>query len=227
MDNHLLEDLPQPASLTYKMPSALWAKLSSIGSFHSINRHEHIFTEKEPALYAYIVLEGCICIYSKKSVIDLVTVGDSIGTTIISKNKPGQTTDKIIDPLYPLSAKALVASQVLKISLLEYNQLVLADQDCALYTLEQFRKKMHFVQSMKCFESFSVNVRLANFLLKKTDLLETRFLTKKIIGHCAGISEATVIRQFSEWSRKKILKVSQRKIDILNRDYLESLLQSI
>lgn len=200
-----------------KIDQALWHTLCSIGEIEDHKKQKDVFIENTKAEFVYIVIEGCICLHSKKSIVDLVTTGDSIGTTIsYSQVDIAQT--------YPLNAKTVAPSKVLKIPIQFYNQLLYKNSDCAKYTMAQFRKKMSFVQSMKCFGKFPVEVRLANFLLKKTDLLNTNYLTKKIIGQCTGISCETVIRQFSEWTKNNIIEIHNKKIQIKNLDYLKNLI---
>jgi CRP/FNR family transcriptional regulator len=196
----------------------LWINLCSIGVIEQFKKNAEIFAENSNADFVYIVIEGCICLYSKTSIVDLVTYGDSIGTTINYEEESDHSQE------YPLNAKAITPSKLLKIPIKMYNQLIYTNPECARYTMIQFRKKMNFIQNMKCFEKYSVEVRLANFLLKKTELLSTNLLTKKIIGQCTGMSCETVIRQLSVWRKKNIIEISSKKIKINNIIFLEKLI---
>lgn len=201
-----------------KINQLLWNNLCAIGEIEEFKKNKEIFIENSNADFVYIVIEGCVCLYSKKSIVDLVTIGDSIGTTI-SYDESNNISQK-----YPLNAKTIAPSKVLKIPIQLYNQLIYKNNDCAKYTMAQFRKKMDFIQNMKCFEKYSVEVRLANFLIKKPDLLNTNYLTKKIIGQCTGMSCETVIRQFSVWSRNSIIEIRNKKIQINNPTFLHELI---
>lgn len=202
-----------------KINQQLWTLLYSIGEVEDYKKKQILFTENDLAIYAYIIIEGGVIIYARKSIVDIVTAGDSIGVTLQHDEKNPNNT-------YPLSAKTITQTKALKIPLQQFNHLIYKDSECTKYTLEQFRKKMNFVQSMKCFEKFPVEIRLANFLLKKHELLSTTYLTKNIIGQCTGISCETVIRQFSEWSKKNIIQIKLKKIDILDTNYLKNLINN-
>ncbi len=202
-------------------------KISSFSKIKRFKKNEIIFSENDVYTGFYILLKGTIKIYKissrgKESVIHIV--------------KPLMTFADI--PLfeggnYPVYAEALEESLSLFVPKDNFLELIKNTPDISIKMLAGFAKRLKFlISQLEDISSKEVPNRLAKYLLKEvknsgTENLPEPFIKlsvpKSTIASYIGTITETLSRTFKKLQNEKIIRVSGKRIFIIDLNKLKDL----
>lgn len=197
--------------------ASLWDNLTKFGQIKKLIPNQNVFQAGDPCKYIYIVVSGYVLLQKSEAILNIIEPGQSIGAALLGS--------KVSPQAYPISAKTLGHCELLELPWAEANKLFLNDYKILQYFMEQFRTRMDFIQSLQSMQEQSVAGRVAYFLVKKQNLLQTKLITRKIIAKSVNTSTETTIRTLSEFQKNHIIKCEEKIIYLLDQNYLINLYQ--
>lgn len=184
---------------------------------------EAIFVEGGPVSGVYFINHGKIKIASlyesnHERIMRLSNVGDFVGHRAL------------YTPTSPISATALVDSELIYIPKDIFIRFISANPNVALYLIEFISKDLHDTEErMKCMIHHEVIVRIANIICMLIDAygfsnkdpkkLEY-MLSRKDIASFAGTTYESVIRNLNNLEELKLIKIDKKNIIVPNEDAL-------
>lgn len=212
--NNTFESLPAVFAPSH-IPLETWKILMAHGQRTILRNKQILFKTGHPARRAAILVCGFLILRKGDTIIDVLGSGESVAGILIG--------DKDQTISYPIDTQALGVCEVLEIQSSDIMNLFKLHDEISSYFHEQFRKRMHHLQTCRIFQNQAVANRIAHFLITKKELLQSQLLTRKLIAQATSSTTETVIRTLLDWQKKGIIKIYRKKLEILEPSYLESL----
>lgn len=223
-------EMELPKSLTHKLDGFPQMSVSQKQTLLQTNEHlflskkHFLFTEGEIADSFFLVLKGAIKLVKilpgeeHQAIVDIVMPGEMIGSVLM--------LDEKASPIYPLSAMALIPSEVLQISKSFYHSYWKKYPNLLEISHQQMVKRIQKLQLSQSIQRLSVEKRLA-FIL--TELIGPHYelqITRKELSDWAGTSTESVIRIMSRWEKEQLLSTKNKNLELLSIMKLRELWQS-
>lgn len=196
----------------------LWRCLMRIGVRRSLKRGQLLYERGARVQSASLVLSGMLLIEAGHAAYDFVEPGQPVGAALI-------TRDTVLGT-YPVTVTAIVATEIFELPSAQLAEAIAHTPDLRDFFQRQFAERMRFIQSCREIQSWKVPHRIAFILLKKPQVVMSGFLTRRVLGQIAGTSTESVIRVLSGWQELGLIKIHQRKIEIINYEALEKICQA-
>lgn len=191
------------------------------------NRDDYIFFEGDRPEWLYIVKEGKIKLVKhsdtgKDVILQVFAPGEMFGETSLFDNKP-----------YPVSAQAMEATIILKLSRQDFMQFFGRHPFVATEMIMQLGRQLQEAHAtIKSLAVDRVEQRIASLLLKLADklgvaegegILLNISLTRQDLADMVGTTVETTIRVMSRFTKNKIIKSWHGKVFILKREALQKI----
>lgn len=203
-------------------------ELSLINQFSEcvqIKTNEALFHESEPLLHVYVIVYGSFKILSRDK------QSEPVIFNFLGRNEVlGSSMARLESPRFPVSAVANEESRVLKMSLSDFNRLILKNPLLESRIQQQLAQRFLDFQEDRCSRKSLASQRLADFILRTVDRqpLSCRQqimfpLTRNDIARRVGSETETVVRLLSQWTKNGWVRTRSKHLEILNRQALEAL----
>lgn len=195
----------------------------------SYKKGELLFLEGEKAETLFIVNEGKLKLYKytktgREQILYLLKEGDCWGELQL-----------LNETNFDCSAKVLEDCYIITIKKVDFQRLMLKNPMMSLKLLDVARKRLdHLEQMAMMLADNDSDVKLAYLLLKLADeygiRLEDRVsislpLTREEMANYTGLTKETISRKLKLFSNQGLIEViGHKKIDVLDYDYLMSLI---
>lgn len=192
----------------------------------SLHKKHMLFTEGEPADSFYIVLKGAIKLVKtigiddnlNKTIVDIVFPGEMIGSALMLDEKNNQ--------LYPISAQALMPSEVLQISKAFYHSFWKKYPELLDYSNKQMIKRIQKLQMGQSIQRLPIEKRLAFVLCELIGNHTELKITRSELSDLISTTTESVIRIISKWNKEKIISTENKNLKIINPEKLQEIWQS-
>lgn len=218
-----LRDIPLFSELSIEQ----LRKIASFSKLKRFKKHEIIFNEGDFYLGFYILLKGSVKVFK---------ISNKGKETVVHIVKPFTAFADI--PLfeggnYPVSAGALEESLTLFIPKEKFLELIYKEPSISLKMLAGFAKRLKsLINQLEEISSKEVPNRLAKYLLRETKISGTEHLPepfiklsvpKSTIASYIGTITETLSRTFKKLQDEEIIRVSGKKIFIIDLERLKEL----
>lgn len=224
-DLHLPDSWISKLFLLAELPNAAKRKLATSGEAITMTKNSLLFTQGESADHFFLILSGGIkltkksdeSIRSNSTLIDLIGPGELLGVALMLNSK--------VQMNYPVSAKTIGPTELLKYSMEVFHNTWTSDQDLTLFANKSILKRIENMQNDRCLQRSSLEQKVAYFLTVKLARFKQFRVTRQDIADCIGSSQEAVIRLLSDWTRKGWIESDQHGITVLNLAKVRSFLQ--
>ncbi len=226
-----IDEILNPSCATCKELNKLFCGLSiSDRDIFSQNKRKNIYKKGQVIYYEGNYPQGLFCIYSGK--IKISTIGRKGKEQIVKFKGRGEVLGYralLNDEPYNATATAISDCEVCHISKNTFLETLEKSKNLSLNTIRLLSNDLkESEQKLINLSQKPVKERVAEalLLLKKHFGLEKDGktievnLTRREIGEIAGITTETTIRILSELSKEKILRLTDKKISIMNLQQL-------
>lgn len=223
-------EMELPKSLTHKLEGFPQMSVSQKQTLLQTNEHlflskkHFLFNEGEMADSFFLVLKGAIKLVKilpgeeRQAIVDIVMPGEMIGSVLMLE-------EKALIP-YPISALALIPSEVLQISKSFYHSYWKKYPNLLELSHQQMIKRIQKLQLSQSIQRLPVEKRLA-FIL--TELIGRNYqlhITRKELSDWVGTSTESIIRIMSRWEKEQLLTTKNKGLELLSIEKLRELWQS-
>ncbi|MBK7961308.1 MAG: Crp/Fnr family transcriptional regulator [Bdellovibrionales bacterium] len=186
------------------------------GRVIKLRKNASLFSQGQPAESFYVVLSGALKLKKnpEKALLDLAGPGELVGAGVMKFAAKS--------PCYPITAKALGATEVLKLSKDFFSQSWEQDSELLAYVDHQVIRRLHRIQNDRRIQRFTLEAKVAYFLTEKVAPLGQLKITRQDIANGVGASTEAVIRLMSKWSRDHLISTAKQEISIFNLDALKA-----
>lgn len=189
---------------------------------------DYIFFEGDEKPGIYIVETGIVKLTKetadgKTVILRLVTPGEVFGWLVLGESK--------VDSTY--TAQVLIDSKVLHISNADFIRLLTQYPAVAVkITCDASKKLLEAYDRLKSLAAEKVEGRIANLLLELSKkigkeengkLVINAPITRQDLAEMTGTTVETAIRIISKWKKEGLINTERGKIEILDPDYFEDL----
>ncbi len=206
----------------------LQQKLISHSQLLQLDRNAFLFSQDESADAFYLILSGAFKLVKSQgdnssvpaessTLIEVVGPGDLIAAALMQ--------NATVQSVYPVSAKAMMKSKVLRFSKTFYHQDWLTEPALFQYAQTQMLKKISRMQKDRCLQRMSLEQRVAYFLTEKVGSIAQLKITRQDIADAIGASQEAVIRLLSQWKSDGWIETRDHHIQLLAEEKIKSLWQ--
>ncbi len=204
-------------------------EISKYFHLEEYKKGDYIFFEGDEEPGIYIVVEGIVKLTKETSdgktvILKLVTPGEVFGWLVLGDTKPTST----------YTAQTLIDSKVLHIPNKDFLVLLTSYPAIAVrITCIASKMVLEAYDRLKSLAAEKVEGRIANLLLELAQKIGKEEngkivirspITRQDLAEMTGTTVETAIRIISRWKKEGILNTERGKIEILDPDYLESLI---
>ncbi len=190
----------------------------------TLKRKESLYSYMDPFTSTYAVRSGAIKTYhvdieGNERINQFYLAGELLGFEAISLNH------------YPFSAMAIVDTTLCHLSYKRLLEYISAFPQGYSTILEKVTKRFNYGQYLTLHTS---EQRVASFLLEFSQRVQMKednpefdmIIPRQDIGHYLGLAPETISRLFLRLQQARLIKVSNKKIKLLNVARLKSIIQN-
>jgi CRP/FNR family transcriptional regulator len=205
------------------LPENQLREIKEIAMSKSFKKGETIFSEGDPGSGFYVVAEGVVKIYKvssegKEQILHIFGTGEPFGEVPVFTGQP-----------FPANAEAISGSRLLFFPREDFVDLIAGNPSLALNMLAVLSMRLRqFTVQIENLSLKEVPGRLASYLLYLADEqgknnIVTLNISKGQLASLLGTIPETLSRIFAKMTEMKLIAVSGRKIDLLDRSELVKL----
>jgi CRP/FNR family transcriptional regulator len=221
----ILNGIPIFSSLTERELKAIDPLFLEEG----FKKDDYIFWEGDPSNWLYVVAEGKVRILKhsvsgKDIILEILSVGDIFGGVAVLDKIP-----------YPASAQAMEDSRILKLSRTNLFKILDRYPTVALDTVTYMGKRLRDAhEMMRSLAAERVERRIAALLLRLAEKIGIEEsggirldinLTRLDLAELAGTTVETAIRVMSKFGKDGLVKSRSKRIVIIDKERLASLVE--
>jgi len=221
---NFLKDIP----LLEDIPEKDLKEISRYFHLKEVRKNDYIFFEGDEEPGIYIVIEGIVKLIKETSdgktvILRLVTPKEVFGWLVMGDSKPSST----------YTAQALIDTKVLYVSNKDFLKLLSLYPALAVkITCDASKMLLEAYDRLKSLAAEKVEGRIASLLLELSKKIGKEEngkivikapITRQDLAEMTGTTVETAIRIMSKWKKEGIVNTERGKIEILDLDYLESL----
>lgn len=195
-----------------------------------LKKDEYVFWEGDPSNWFYVVAEGKVrilkhSISGKDIILEIISSGDIFGGVAVLDKRP-----------YPASAQAMEDSRIMKLSRTNLFKILDNYPTVALDTVTYMGKRLRDAhEMMRSLAAERVEKRIAAILLKLADKIGIKEpggirldinLTRLDLAEMAGTTVETAIRVMSKFGKEGLIDSQSKKIVIIEKERLASLVEN-
>lgn len=224
--------LDLPKSLLHKLDALTFLKESQKQTL--LQENELICLHKKNILFAqgeladsfYIVLKGAMKLVksvgttetSSKSIVDIIFPGDMMGSALMLDEQKQQ--------FYPLSAQALMPTEVLQVSKSFYHSFWKKYPELLAFSNQQMIQRIQKMQMSQSIQRWPIEKRLAFVLCELIGSHKEFKITRSELSDFISTTPESIIRIISKWNKDKIISTENKTLKILDPEKLREIWQS-
>jgi len=190
-----------------------------------LSEGEVLFRQQTPAEYFYLLEIGDIKLYrlapnGSEKVIELIRAGQTFAEAVMFMQ----------GSIYPVNAQAFSSSQLIRIDMAVYRDLLKHSSETSLKILGYMSQRLHgLIQEIEQVSLQNAKIRVIQFLLRELpDGAEIPYLIqwntpKTVLASRLSIRPETFSRTLQQLSQEGLIKVDKKSIEILNIEKLKAL----
>jgi CRP-like cAMP-binding protein len=179
-----------------------------------------LFEQQEPAKRFYLLLEGQIKLFrlspdGQEKVIEIITPPHAFAEALMFLEHPH----------YPLGAQVLRDSRLIAIDSADFSAMLRDSAETCLVLLADLSQRLHgLVREIDHLTLHSATSRVADYLNQQVREDRREFeltMSKGVLASLLSVTPETFSRILKQFTSKSIIKVSGRRVEVLDKAALE------
>lgn len=211
-----------------KVSEALYPYFEKTGQLEKYSPHETIYMQGEDAQRLYFIKKGRVrAFYITKN-------GKELTFEIVEKGKIIGESSFLSHSIYPVSVEAVNEVELLACDLSRLYEYMEESTELTWVIIQMLSRTCnHLTEQLRRVTLYDRYQKIASFLLHETTFPDSDRgvtgdsipYTQEELGISLGLNRVTVTRVLNEWKSAGIIETAYGRIKILDRMYLENLIQ--
>lgn len=217
----LPEGSPSYLQMMDFMPEKYRTLCLSQGEIINVKKGTQLFQQGDSADRFYIILQGAIKLKKnldieerQNTIVDLVGPGELLGALCCM-------TESLSE--FPVTGICQSTCTLIKIPRQVYVDDWRHNSELMLFFNKHIHEKLKKIQNDRCIQRLSLEKKLSYFLTEKLAHLEGAKITRQDIADYIGVTQASVIRLLSHWTKEGLISTEDHEIKIHANEKLLSI----